>query len=72
MKEVCEGTDRELKLTGRKKVLFFRKGFSIINSMKMLDIQGIIRHGKVIHALIKSNTGGQYDYLDINIIVEHI
>ena len=38
----------------------------------MLDIQGIICHGKVIHDLIKSIMGDQLDYLGINILVEHI
>ena len=40
--------------------------------MKMLDIQGSICHGKVIHDLIKSDMGGQFDSVGINIILEHI
>ena len=70
MKKVCEGTDRELKLTVRNKVLFFRKGLSIIDYRKMLDIQESICHGKVINALIKSNMGVQPDSMGINITVE--
>ena len=38
----------------------------------MLGIPGSICHGQVIHALIKSNMRGQFDYVGINIIVEHI
>ena len=38
----------------------------------MLDIQGIICHGQVIHTIIKSNMGGQFNYMGIEIIVEHI
>ena len=38
----------------------------------MLYIQVSICNGQVIHALIKPNTGGQFDFVGINIIVEHI
>ena len=53
-------------------IFFFRKGLYIINSLKILDIQGSIFHGQFIHDLIKSNMGGQLDYVGINIIVEQI
>ena len=52
--------------------MFFGKVFSIIDSLKMLDIQGMIYHGKFIHDLIKPNMGGKFDSVGINIIVEHI
>ena len=70
-KKLCEGTDREFKIAVREKK-FFRKGLYVINSMKILEIQGIICHGPFAHAIIKPNTGGQFDYVGINIIVEHI
>ena len=57
-KKTCEGTDRELKMTGRNKFLLFRKGFYIIDYLNMLDIQGSIFHGQVINAIIKSNMVG--------------
>ena len=52
--------------------MFFRKGFSIIDSLNIFYIQGIIFHGKVIHYLVKSNMGSQFDSVGINVIVDHI
>ena len=48
------------------------KGLSIIESTRMLDIQGSIYHGQVIHDLIKLDMGGHFDSEGINIIVENI
>ena len=70
-KKLCEGTDREFKIAVREKKIF-GKGLYVINYMKILEIQGIICHGKFAHAIIKPNTGGQFDYVGINNIVEHI
>ena len=67
--KVCEGTDIEFKLTDRNKALFFSKGLSIIDSLEMLDIHGSIFHGQIIHAINKSNTEVQLNYVGINIIV---
>ena len=38
----------------------------------MLDIQGNICHGQVIHYLIKLGMGEQFDIVGISITVEHI
>ena len=38
----------------------------------MLSLQGSICHGQVMNSFLKPNTGGQFDYVGINIIVEHI
>ena len=71
-KKVCDRTDRYLNLTGRGEVLLLSKGLYIIKYLKMLDIQRNIFHWQVINALIKLNIGGQFYYVGINIIVEHI
>ena len=52
--------------------MFFRKELTIIDSLKMLDIQGSFCHGKFIRDLIKYNMGGQLYSVDIKIIVEDI
>ena len=44
----------------------------MIDSLKMLEIQGSILHGKVINNLIKLYMGVQLSSVCINIIVEHI
>ena len=71
-KKVCEGTDIELKLNGRGEVFFFGKVLTIIDSLKMLGIQGSICNGKFIHDLIKLYMGCQFDSVCINITVEQI
>ena len=55
-----------------KNFLFFRKELTIIDSLKMLDIQGSFCHGKFIRDLIKYNMGGQLYSVDIKIIVDHL
>ena len=37
-----------------------------------MDIQGSIWHGQVIHDLIKLDKEGQFDYVGIIVILEHI
>ena len=71
-KKFCEGTDREFKLADRNKVFFFREGFSIIDSLKMLEIKENIWHGQVIHDIIKLDTGGKFYSVGMNIIVYHV
>ena len=48
-------------MIGSNKVLFPRNGLSVIDPLKMLDIQGGIFHWQVINSLIKSNMGVHFD-----------